>query len=149
MAADCLQRIKIIAAGSQIKHALDCITDAQSSATCFGALSRAGGRYACLEACPVSWRTRRAVRVKVVMGFEMQGHDVDLGNEEYRRAASPELFNIGCIWAIEMQKMLDAGRITTQPIDERRGGLESVILAIEALRNGEAKGKKLVVDLES
>ncbi|KAH0404850.1 hypothetical protein KCU89_g712, partial [Aureobasidium melanogenum] len=149
MATDCLQNIKNIAAGAQIKHALDCITDADSTATCFSALSRAGGRYACLEACPAPWRTRRAVKVKVVMGFEMQGHDVDLGDDEYRRMANAELFDTGCIWAKEMQTLLNAGRIATQPFDERRGGFEAVIQAVEALRNGEAKGKKLVVRVDS
>ena len=76
----CVETIKSLAGGTPIKHALDCITDAESTAICFSALSRAGGRYACLEDCPDSWRTRRAVKVKVVMGFEMQGHDVDLGH---------------------------------------------------------------------
>ena len=68
---NCLESIKSLAGGALIKHALDCITDAESVAICFGALSRVGGRYACLEDCPESWRTRRAVIVKAVMGFEM------------------------------------------------------------------------------
>ena len=84
-----METIKSLADGAPIKDALDCITDAESAAICFGALSRAGGRYVCLEDCPESWRTRRAVKVKVVMGFEMQGNDVDLGHPVYAPKARP------------------------------------------------------------
>ena len=86
---NCVKTNKSLTDGAPIKHALDCITDAESAAICFGALSRAGGRYACLEDCPESWRTRRAVKVKVVMCFEMQGNDVDLGHPVYARKARP------------------------------------------------------------
>lgn len=142
----CVETIKSVAGSStSIKHALDCITDAESVAICFGALSRAGGRYACLEDCPESWRTRRAVKVKVVMGFEMQGNDVDLDHPVYSRKASPKLHAIGMHWAKEMQSLLDKGLITTQPIREVEGQFEGVIKALETLQSGKVRGEKLVV----
>ena len=109
----CAETIKLLAGGVPIKYALDCITDAESVAICFRALSCAGGRYVCLEDCPESWRTRRVVKVKVVMGFEMQGNNVDLGHPVYARKASLELHAIGALWAKEMQILLDNGSITT------------------------------------
>ena len=141
----CAETIKSLAGGVPIKHALDCITDAESVAICFGALSRAGGRYACLEDCPESWRTRRAVKVKVVMGFEMQGNNVDLGHPVYARKASPELHAIGALWAKEMQTLLDNGSITTQPIREMEGQFEGIIEALEMLQSGAVRGEKLVI----
>ena len=145
----CVETIKSLAGGIPIKHALDCITDAESSAACFQALSRAGGRYACLEDCDESWQTRRAVKVKAVMGFEMLGHDVDLGHPTYARKANPELFNVGVTWAQEMQTLLDGGRITTQRIREVEGQFEGVIKALEMLKSGQVRGEKLVIRISS
>ena len=143
--ANCVERIQAIADGASIKHALDCITDGESTAICFGALSRVGGRYACLEDCPESWRTRRAVKVKVVMGYEGEGYDVDLGHPVYTRKANPKLHAIVSLWAKEMQSLLDQGLITTQPIREVDGQFEGIIKALEMLQSGEVKGEKLVV----
>jgi NADPH:quinone reductase-like Zn-dependent oxidoreductase len=143
--SNCLDEVKKLAGGVPIKHALDCITDPESVATCFGALSRVGGRYACLEDCPEGWRTRTSVRVKVVMGFEAQGVDVDLGHPVYSRKANMELHALASEWRVELQSLLDSGLITTQPIRECGEGFEAVIRAVELLQRGEAKGEKLVV----
>ena len=142
---NCVETIKSLAGGAPIKHALDCITDAESAAICFAAMSRAGGRYACLEDCPESWRTRRAIKVKVVMGFEMQGNDVDLGHPVYARKARPELHAIGTLWTKEMQSLLDKGLVATQPIREVEGQFEGVIKALGMLQSGEVRGEKLAV----
>ena len=141
----CIETIKSLAGGVPIKHALDCITDAASVAICFGALSRAGGRYACLEDCPESWRTRRAVKVKVVMGFEMRGINVDIAHPVYGRKARPELHAMGTLWAKEMQTLLDKGSIATQPIREVEGRFEGIIKALEMLQSGVVRGEKLVI----
>ncbi|KAL2173168.1 chaperonin 10-like protein [Thermothelomyces heterothallicus CBS 202.75] len=143
----CLEDIKKLAGGVPIKHALDCITDPESVATCFGALSRVGGRYACLEDCPQGWRTRPSVKVKVVMGFEAQGVDVDLGHPVYTRKANMDLHALASEWRAEMQSLLDQGLITTQPVRECGEGFEAVIKAVEILQRGESKGQKLVVTI--
>ncbi|PHH61187.1 hypothetical protein CDD81_710 [Ophiocordyceps australis] len=141
---DCVETVKSIAAGAPIRQALDCITQAESASVCFGAIARTGGRYACLEEFHDSWRTRRAVKVKVVMGFEIEGVTVDLEHQVYTRKARPELLDLGVVWAREMQGLLDAGAIKTQPIREVQGGLEGVIKGLSALQRGEARGHKLV-----
>ncbi|XXH02068.1 hypothetical protein Hte_008433 [Hypoxylon texense] len=143
----CAQEIKKLAGGVPIKHALDCITDAESAAICFGSLSRVGGRYACLEAIPEAWITRRAVTVKVVMGFEGQNYDVDLGHPIYSRKANPALHAVASRWAHELQPFVSSEKLLTQPIREIEGGFEGVITALEMLQSGEVKGEKLVVNI--
>ena len=145
----CVEDIKLLAKGVKIKHALDCITDAESMSICLGALSRIGGRYACLEAFPDNWLTRHSITVKVVMGFEGQNLDVDLGHPVYSRKANPALHAVAAEWARELQPLLDGGQIKTQPLQEVEGGLEGVIEALEMLQSGDIKGKKLVVTISS
>jgi len=142
---DCLQTVQALANGVSIKYALDCITDAESTAFCYGALARVGVRYACLEDCPESWRSRRAVKYKAVMGFEALGFDVDLSHPVYARKANLELHGIALQWAQEIQSLLDQGQIKTQPIREIDGKFEGVIRALEMLQRGDVKGEKLVV----
>ncbi|KAI0889614.1 GroES-like protein [Annulohypoxylon maeteangense] len=142
---DCVEKIKLIAGGVPIRHAIDCITTAESAAVCFGALGRTGGRYVCLEQFQNTWQTRRAVRTKVVMGYEMQGMDVNLGHDVYDRKAKPELYEMGTTWVKEMQVLLDAKAIMTPPLRELQGGFEGIIDGLHILKSGEARGRKLVV----
>ncbi|KFA71230.1 hypothetical protein S40288_03867 [Stachybotrys chartarum IBT 40288] len=81
----------------QVRHVLDCITDPQSVRFSFAAIARTGGRYACLEHCRDSWKTRRIVQVKEIMGFDVLGRDVDLGgpSSAYTRKADREAVAIG------------------------------------------------------
>lgn len=143
--ADCLELVQALANGLPIKYALDCITDAESTAFCYTALARVGARYACLEDCPESWRSRRAVKYKAVMGFEALGFDVDLDHPTYARKANLDLHGIALQWAREIQSLLDQKQIRTQPIREVDGEFEGIIRALEMLQSGEVKGEKLVV----
>lgn len=146
----CVETIQSLARGQPIRHALDCITDGESAAICFRALSRFGGRYACLEECHASWRTRRAVKVKEVMGFEILGVRVFLGDHNvYTREASEEMFVIGRQWAIEMQRLLHNKLIKTHPIREISGKWDGIVRGLEMLQRGEIRGEKLVVRISS
>lgn len=145
----CAQDIKALANGRKIKHALDCITDPESAAVCLASLARIGARYACLEAVPDAWLTRRSVAVKVVMGFEGQNFDVDLGHPVYSRKANPTLHAVAAKWAAELQPLLNAGHIRTQPLQEIESRFEGVIRGLEILQDGHIKGKKLVVAISS
>lgn len=135
-----------MAGDKPIRHALDCITDADSAAVCFGAISRAGGRYACLEECMPEWRVRRVVRVKEVMGYEILGDRVDLGpSSTYSREASPMCVEIGRVWVGEMQSLLDRGLVKPHPIREVQGKWDGIINGLVMLQRGEVRGEKLVV----
>ncbi|KAJ4417397.1 transport protein particle 22 kDa subunit [Gnomoniopsis sp. IMI 355080] len=143
--SNCAEDVKKLANGLPIKYALDCITDAESVATCFAVLARLGARYAGLEAIPDAWITRKSVKVKIVMGFEGQNYDVDLGHPLYSRKANPHLHRVAAMWATELQPLLDGSQLTTQKLREIEGGFEGMIRALEMLHSGEVKGEKLVI----
>ncbi|OCL13417.1 putative zinc binding dehydrogenase [Glonium stellatum] len=143
----CSETIRSLVTGATLRYALDCITDAESAAICFGAMSRAGGRYACLEGFHEAWRTRRAIKVKEVMGYEILGITVNLGDSVYTRAASSDLFEMGKQWVREMQSLLDAGLLVTHPIREVPGQWQGIIEGLAELQNGTVRGEKLVVSL--
>ncbi|KAI1354756.1 putative alcohol dehydrogenase [Xylaria sp. FL0043] len=136
-------------AGVPIRHALDCITSAESVATCFAALARTGGRYACIESLQDNWRTRRAVRVKEVMGYEALGRDFLVGSEAegvtYTRSASSTLAELYARWGTEMQRLLDAGSVKHHPILQIEGRWDGIIKGLLMLRRGEVRGRKLVI----
>ncbi|KAI0469089.1 putative zinc binding dehydrogenase [Xylaria cf. heliscus] len=160
----CTQTLRHLAGDTPIRHALDCIISAESVATCFAALARTGGRYACLEALPDGWRTRRAVRTKEVMGYEAFGLRAQLGQlgqlgpgpspdpcddatratMTYSRDANPAALATCARWAIELQALLDAGLLKNHPIREIDGLGEGVIAGVHMLRAGEVRGLKLV-----
>jgi NADPH:quinone reductase-like Zn-dependent oxidoreductase len=144
-APTCIERIKSVAGGQPIRHVLDCITSEESAAVCFSAIARTGGRYACLEGLPAAWRTRRAIQVKEVMGFEGLGARIDLGDTPYSRDANPRLAAICAAWTEEMQWALDAGQIRCHPIREVAGRWEGILEGLELLQKGEVRGQKLVV----
>lgn len=152
-ASDCAAQVQTAAAilntSGTIKHALDCITDPESAATCFSSLSRTGGRYACLEAFNEAWRTRRAVRVETVLGYEMWGARVQLGPDEsvYSRPANDDKLQATVAWAREIQGLLDRGLIKHHPFKEVEGKWCGIIKGLEMLQTGNVRGQKLVVKL--
>lgn len=135
------------AKGNHIRHALDCITNAESHAACMGAIARRGGRYACLEALDPSWpAARKAVRAGVVMAYETTGHAVDYGHQSpYTRPARPESYALGVEAAAEVQALIDAGRLVPHPIRELKGGWDAILRGLDMLRGGKVSGEKLVV----
>ncbi|KAL3471726.1 chaperonin 10-like protein [Aspergillus californicus] len=143
-AKDVIDSVKSLA-GRPIRRVLDCITDADSAAICFGTMARTGGTYACLEDCPETWRTRRVVKVKEVMGFQVLGVDITLGGSTYTRPADQKLMDIGMLWAREMEVLMEGGSVRPHPLREVEGGWEGIIRGLEMLRKGEVRGEKLVV----
>lgn len=145
-AKDCVDTVKAFA-GKPIRHALDCITDAESAAICYRALGRTGGTYACLEECPTAWRTRRSVKVKEVMGFQVLGVDIDLAGSTYTRPGDPALFEIGKQWAAEIEALMESDGFKPHPLRELDNGWNSIIEGLDLLRKGEVSGQKLVVKI--
>lgn len=158
--SDCVAAIKALTAdGPPLRHTLDCITDGDSASLCFSAIARTGGRYACLEEFRDAWRTRRVVKVKEVMGYEVLGRPVDLGGPDsaYTRARSEAAAEVGHRWRGEMQSLLDHGRLQPHPVQEivwdgsgvgqqgENTWIQAVQSGLETLRSGGVKGRKLVV----
>lgn len=140
----CVEVVKSLAK-KPIRRVLDCITDSESVAICYSAMARTGGNYACCEECHKVWRTRRAIKVKEVMGFQVLGVAIDLGDSTYTRPADKNLMKIGMRWAVEMQLLMESGRIKTHPLRELQSGWESIIQGLDMLRKGEVRGHKLVL----
>jgi NADPH:quinone reductase-like Zn-dependent oxidoreductase len=143
---DCVDTVKSLA-GKPIRRILDCITDMESAAICYSAMARTGGTYACLEECPGAWRTRRTVKVKEVMGFQVLGVDLILGDSTYTRPGDKKLMEIGMQWAGEMQSLMESESIKPHPLRELSNGWNSIIEGLELLRKGEVQGQKLVVKI--
>lgn len=143
------EEVKELAGGLSIKRALDCITTPESVSHCFQVLGRVRARYACLEDCPEAWQDRSSVKVKVVMGFEGMGMDVDLNHPVYTRMKNPLLHSIRCEWVPEIQSMLDKGQLEPQKYKKVDGGFDGVITAMQMLHRGDTKGEKLVIQLGS
>ncbi|KAH8880973.1 hypothetical protein GQ53DRAFT_889194 [Thozetella sp. PMI_491] len=144
----CADTVRKIAAPMSLRHALDCITDSNSAEICMAALSRAGGRYTCLEAFEPAWRTRQAVRVTSVMAYESLGVDVKLegkSSESYSCVASTSKLCEAVGWTGEMQQLLDAGLVRPHPIREVPGRWSGIIEGLHQLHRGEVHGEKLVV----
>ena len=123
---------------------LDCITDAESIQLCYNAIGRAGGRYTCLEFCPESLQTRKAVKPDFVLGYEMFGKRVVLG-PQYSREANPKAHKAAVTWLADMQKLVDEGKIKSHPIRVIPGGFQGIINGLEILRKGAISGQKMVI----
>ncbi|PVH94044.1 putative zinc binding dehydrogenase [Periconia macrospinosa] len=133
-----------------IRHVLDCITSVESAATCFRVIARVGGRYACLEMLPEAWRTRRAVKIREVMGYECLGVPVDFGPESsYSRKADTGAFDACIRWAKRLQDLVDSGLIQPHPIREIEGKWDGIIRGLHMQQRGEVRGEKPVVNIEA
>ena len=109
-------------------------------------MARTGGRYACLEEVDDSFRTRRAIRIKEVMGYEGLGVRIDLGATSYSREANQELFDVTVQVTGEMQALLDANMVKPHPVREVTGQQwEGIADGLGMLQRGEVRGQKLVV----
>ncbi|KAI0097729.1 putative alcohol dehydrogenase [Nemania sp. FL0031] len=150
-----------------IRRAFDCITSAESAASCFAAVARTGGRYACVESFQEAWRSRRAVRVKEVMGYEGLGRDTQFedmvgshlardggggrcsskipSSPTYTRKANPALAELLHHWASGIQCLLSTGSIRHHPFREVEDGWNGILKGLCALQKGEVRREKLVI----
>jgi NADPH:quinone reductase-like Zn-dependent oxidoreductase len=130
----------------RLKHALDCITDAQSVRFCYDVLARAGGRYVSLDLVPdEALARRRAVKAAFVRAWAISGREVQLPGGYYQ-AADPGKRELGERFFGMFQGLLDEGRLRAHPVQVVEGGLEEgVVKGLGMLKSGEVSGRKLVV----
>ena len=133
--------------GGQLKHVLDCISDAQSVEACFGALARVGGRYVSLELVPDEMLAkRRAVRSRLVMAFEILGEAVKLPGD-YGKPANSAKRELGKRFFAIFQRLLNEGKLVPHPTQRVDGGLEGIAGGLQLLKSGNLSGKKLTAIL--
>ncbi|KAH7318293.1 putative alcohol dehydrogenase [Stachybotrys elegans] len=140
---DCVETVRQLGR-VPIRYAIDCITSPESVATCFSAMARTGGRYACLEELDDAWRTRRLIRVKHVKGYEGTGQSVRL-SPKHACQSNPALFLLCCQWRDEVQAVLDLGLLKHHPVREIPGKWDGILSGLAMLSNGQVRGQKLVV----
>lgn len=131
----------------RLRHALDCITDKESVACCYGALGRPGGRYASLEVCKREWRTREVVQADFVMSLEVLGKNVELGGE-YSRDSNPALHALACDLTMIFQQLLDHRKLRPHPVRIVGQGFTCILDGLKELQSGSVSGEKLVVLVE-
>lgn len=111
-------------------------------------MSRAGGRYVCLELpSAATLEARKAVKWRFVMGYEVYGRKIALG-KGYDREGKEEHRSKATRWAGEVQDLMDADLLEGHPVEVLDGSWEeSVPKGLERLRRGEVRGVKLVAKL--
>ena len=108
-------------------------------------MSRAGGRYACLELPNRAvLEERKAVSWRFVMGYEIFGREIAL-DKGYGREGRKEHREQAARWAGEVQALMDGSMLVGHPVEVLDGNWEeSVPIGLERLRRGEVRGGKLV-----
>lgn len=82
------------------------------------------------------------------MTYVVMGREVKLDGV-YHRDADQSKFDLGARWALEVQTLVDEGRLKCHPAREVPGGWQGVIQGLEMLKSGQVRGQKLVVKVGS
>ncbi|KAL0941606.1 zinc-binding dehydrogenase family [Colletotrichum truncatum] len=130
-----------------LAYVLDPFTDAKSIALCYGAMGRAGGRYACLEMYPDYVLERKSVKVEFVMGPALLGHRLGL-DFGYEREEDPGMRAFGVRWYRSLQMLLDQEMLKPHPLRIIEGRFEGILRGVNILKNKEVSGEKLIVTLD-
>ena len=84
-------------------------------------MSRAGGRYACLELPSTSvLESRKAVSWRFVMAYEVFGKRIAL-DKGYGREGKAEHREKAVRWTAEMQDLLEKGLVKCHPVEMLQG----------------------------
>ncbi|KAI9848706.1 MAG: putative secondary metabolism biosynthetic enzyme [Sclerophora amabilis] len=140
---DCAKEIKAYTR-NYLRYVLDPFTDSKSIAVCYGAMSRVGGRYACLEMYPDYLLEKKTVQVGFVMGPALLGHRLAL-DYGYEREADPEMRAFGVRWYESIQWLLDQGRLKPHPLKVLPGRFDAILEGVEMLKSKAVSGQKLIV----
>ncbi|KAH6880011.1 alcohol dehydrogenase GroES-like domain-containing protein [Thelonectria olida] len=127
-----------------MRHAIDCITTPESVQCCLKALGRAGGRCVTLEYADDELKTRKAVKFDMIMAYIAFGKGVELPAPYHREPDMDKLYSASR-WRDDVQQLVDQRRIRCHPIQEVSGGWEGIIKGLEMIKDGQVRGKKLVV----
>jgi hypothetical protein len=144
----CAAEIRAYTQG-ELAYALDCISSAETTQLCYGALGRAGGRYVSLESYQNAIAQTRSLTVQSswVLDLTIFGQKVSLDGE-YGREACPEDRAFGRDAFAAVQNLLDRGLIDTHPVKKQPGGWEGVVKGVDTIRTQTLSGYKLVFNVE-
>ncbi|KAK0118225.1 hypothetical protein ONS95_012529 [Cadophora gregata] len=132
---------------NKLRYVLDCVTDATTMKMCYGAIGSSGGSYIALEATTTSVKyTRRDIRADWFLADAIMGDGVHMKGA-YGRPPSPEDRRFGKTLFSEAQNWLQNDIIKPHPLELRSGGLASLPNAIDDLKLGKVRARKVVMEL--
>lgn len=131
---------------NNLRYALDCITNVESTTLCFAAIGRAGGRYVSLNPFPEHAATRKMVTADWTLGPTIFGEGstwpapYGRPGSEKDRAFGEELWRVAA-------RLVEDGKIVHHPLRVIPGGFEAIKQGMELVRTGQLSGEKVVVKL--
>ncbi|KAM3502511.1 hypothetical protein MY10362_004805 [Beauveria mimosiformis] len=132
-----------------LSFAFDCVTTPSSVMACGEAMGRLGGRYTALDPFDASLIRRKAVRSDWVLTITLMGRGCVWPKPFY---CEPDAALLK--WGIELAEVAETvlaeavDSLKPHPIRIMEGGLEAVPSGIDAIRQGQVRGFKLVYPLE-
>ncbi|KAF2791970.1 GroES-like protein [Melanomma pulvis-pyrius CBS 109.77] len=143
---NCASDIRAYTANA-LRFAIDCITTPETTQLCYKALGRTRGRYVSLDPFSESIAsTRKIVSAGWVLGPELLGEEI-AWPAPHGRDANPFAKDFCVVWNKTLQRLLDQGRIRTQPQLVRDTGLEGALGGLEEIRAKQVSGQKLIFTL--
>jgi hypothetical protein len=127
-----------------LAYVLHCISLANTTQLCYGAIGRAGGRYVSLEPFRESITAARpTVESSWLMVLTVFGRKVALDGA-YGRDARPGDREFGTRVFAAVRALLDRGLIDAHPVKTMAGGWAGVITGVDIIRSQTFLGYKLV-----
>ncbi|KAJ5206524.1 Polyketide synthase enoylreductase [Penicillium cf. griseofulvum] len=141
----CAQDIRTVTKNT-LRYVLDPFAEAKTLRMCYAAIGRTGGRYCALEQYQENLCSRKTIRHELVMGGAISGRGVELP-DPYGIPPRPELGVWARSWYLELQELIENGKLRPCPIQIIPGKFEGIMEGLDMLRNGKVSGKKLVVPI--
>ncbi|KAF3769435.1 GroES-like protein [Cryphonectria parasitica EP155] len=131
--------------GNTLAYALDCVATAETTQLCYGAIGRAGGRYATVEPFRDAIAAQRPHTIKPswLLALTVFGRKVALDGD-YARDPSPEDHRLAVELTKQVQVWLDRGQISVHPVKIMTGGWDAVLEGVDIIRKQAVSGQKLV-----
>ncbi|KAK1973399.1 alcohol dehydrogenase GroES-like domain-containing protein [Colletotrichum cereale] len=143
-----MQLLRLTHTGNNLKYALDCISNVESTTVCFNAIGRAGGKYVALEPFPKHAANRAVVTAGFVVGPCIFGEGCTYP-APYAREPDQKIRALGIkLWEI-MQKLVHEGKLNHHPIRILDGGFDGIQEGLKLLANKGVSGEKIVVRMET
>ncbi|OLN97465.1 Enoyl reductase LovC 1 [Colletotrichum chlorophyti] len=140
---DCAQKIKTYTKGN-LKYALDCITNVESTTVCFNAIGRAGGKYVSLDPWPEHAASRKVVTTDFTVGPRIFGEGCTWP-APYGSEPSEDMRVFGVeLWSV-VQQLVHEGKLQHHPLRILDGGFEAIMAGMDLVRNKKLSGEKVVV----
>lgn len=127
-----------------MQYALDCITTVESTAACYAAIGRGGGKYVALNVFSRQAANRQAVAADWILGPTIFGQG-STWPPPYGRNASQEVEQFGTKLFSIAQSLLEQGKLKHHPLRILDGGLEGALDGLKMVEEGNVSAEKIVV----